>query len=130
MNNERDLINEWLEDHIEGLDKNHVHGSESYDEELSRILDMAKVAIEYDKVMLDADKAKVESEMQEKTLFTANTLDLAKTVARISADIACAVMPYMLYQKWLKWGFEFEEKGVFTSHTFKGLFNRMKPDRF
>lgn len=39
------------------------------------------------------------------------------------------VLPLIFYGAWLKMGMSFEEKGTFTSATFKGLFNKFKPTR-
>ena len=39
------------------------------------------------------------------------------------------ILPLGFYGIWLKMGMSFEEKGTFTSATFKGLFNKFKPTR-
>ena len=39
------------------------------------------------------------------------------------------ILPLIFYGAWLKMGMSFEEKGTFTSATFKGLFNKFKPTR-
>ena len=130
MDGERDLLNWWLEKHLEDIDVIYRNNPEAYDKELDRIERMAKLALEYDKVSLEADNNKVKNDLDEKTLFISNLIDVGKTAAKITAEVTCALIPYALYQKWLKWGFRFEERGVFTSHTFKGLFGRMRPSSF
>lgn len=39
------------------------------------------------------------------------------------------IIPLVFYGAWMKKGFQFEEKGTFTSTTFRGLFNRFKPTK-
>lgn len=39
------------------------------------------------------------------------------------------VLPLMFYASWMKQGFKFEESGVYTSTTFKGLFSGFKPTK-
>ena len=38
-------------------------------------------------------------------------------------------LPLVFYGIWMKRGFKFEENGVYTSTTFRGLFNRFKPTK-
>lgn len=47
------------------------------------------------------------------------------------AGIAAAeiIIPIVFYSVWLKKGFKFEETGIFTSTTFRSLFNRFKPTK-
>lgn len=47
------------------------------------------------------------------------------------AGIAAAeiIIPIVFYGVWLKRGFKFEETGIFTSTTFRSLFNRFKPTK-
>lgn len=39
------------------------------------------------------------------------------------------VLPLMFYGIWMKRGFKFEESGVYSSTTFKNLFNRFRPTK-
>ena len=45
------------------------------------------------------------------------------------AGIAAAeiIIPIVFYSVWLKKGFKFEEKGIFTSVTFRSLWSKFKP---
>ena len=45
------------------------------------------------------------------------------------AGIAAAeiIIPIVFYSVWLKKGFKFEEKGIFTSTTFRSLWSKFKP---
>ena len=46
---------------------------------------------------------------------------------RTGVDVAKLVLPIVFYGIWLKKGFKFEETGVYSSTTFKNLFNHFKP---
>ena len=48
---------------------------------------------------------------------------------RYVIDIAGIVLPLIFYGVWMGRGFKFEEKGTFTSQTFKGLINRFRPTK-
>lgn len=39
------------------------------------------------------------------------------------------VLPLMFYGIWMRRGFKFEESGVYSSTTFKNLFNRFRPTK-
>lgn len=48
---------------------------------------------------------------------------------RTGIAVAELILPLMFYGIWMKRGFKFEESGVYSSTTFKNLFNRFKPTR-
>lgn len=48
---------------------------------------------------------------------------------RYAIDTAGIVLPLIFYGVWMGRGFKFEEKGTFTSQTFKGLINRFRPTK-
>lgn len=48
---------------------------------------------------------------------------------KIGITTAEIVLPLAFYASWMKRGFKFEETGIFTSTTFRGLFNRFKPTK-
>lgn len=41
-------------------------------------------------------------------------------------DLAGIILPLAFYSTWMKRGFKFEEKGTFTSTTFRSLFQKFK----
>lgn len=51
------------------------------------------------------------------------------SIAKLGVDLAGVVLPIMLYSTWLKRGFEFEETGMISSQTFKGLIGKIKPTK-
>lgn len=48
---------------------------------------------------------------------------------RYGIDAAGIILPLIFYGVWMGRGFKFEEKGTFTSQTFKGLINRFRPTK-
>ena len=48
---------------------------------------------------------------------------------RMGVEAASIILPLIFYAAWMKRGFRFEETGIFTSTTFRGLFNRFKPTK-
>lgn len=48
---------------------------------------------------------------------------------RLGVEAASIVLPLIFYASWMKKGFRFEETGIYTSTTFRGLFNRFKPTK-
>lgn len=48
---------------------------------------------------------------------------------RLGIAAAEIILPLVFYAAWMKRGFKFEEKGTYTSTTFRGLFNRFKPTK-
>lgn len=53
--------------------------------------------------------------------------DRKNRYCRLGVDAAGIVLPLIFYGVWMKKGFKFEETGVFTSTTFRGLFNKFRP---
>ena len=48
---------------------------------------------------------------------------------RLGLEAAGIILPLAFYAVWMKKGFKFEETGIYTSTTFRGLFNRFKPTK-
>ena len=70
----------------------------------------ARAREEHDKLAEDAGRAK-------------------ERYIRFGLDAAGLILPLIFYGVWMKRGFEFEKEGVFTSTTFRSLFNRFKPTK-
>ncbi len=70
----------------------------------------------------DADRAREEA-FQERQILDQKI----ERYVRTGVDVAKLVLPIVFYGIWLKKGFKFEETGVYSSTTFKNLFNHFKP---
>lgn len=53
--------------------------------------------------------------------------DKQNQYCKFGIEAAGIVLPLMFYGVWMKKGLKFEETGVFTSTTFRSLFNKFKP---
>ncbi len=48
---------------------------------------------------------------------------------KLCIDILGVTLPLAFYASWMRKGFKFEETGVYTSATFKGLINRFRTNK-
>lgn len=69
------------------------------------------------------DRRKMDSE-EEKSKF-----DKILSIGKLGIDLFGVVGPLLLYNSWMKKGFEFEKTGMITSQTFRGLIGKFKPSR-
>lgn len=53
----------------------------------------------------------------------------AERMLKVVIDGAAVIIPAVIYNVWMKRGFEFEENGTYTSNTFRNLFGRYKPTK-
>ena len=51
------------------------------------------------------------------------------SIGKLGIDLFGVVGPLLLYNSWMKKGFEFEKTGMITSQTFRGLIGKFKPSR-
>lgn len=72
----------------------------------------------------NADRAR-EEEFQSRQLRE-QKIDRYVRVAVAGVEL---VLPLVFYGVWMKRGFKFEESGVYSSTTFKNLFNRFRPTK-
>ena len=50
-------------------------------------------------------------------------------VTKVLVDTATVVVPAVIYNVWMKRGFEFEQTGAYTSNTFKNIIGKFKPTK-
>ena len=58
-----------------------------------------------------------------------NKFDKILSFGKLGIDLFGVVGPLLLYNSWMKKGFEFEKTGMITSQTFRGLIGKFKPSR-
>ena len=51
------------------------------------------------------------------------------SIGKIGVELFGVAGPLLLYNSWMKKGFEFEKTGMITSQTFRGLIGKFKPSR-
>ena len=102
---------------------------ESGSEERTAVLNELEILFQ-----LDLDTMKVNHEHVEKLLENDIKQEQLKDqykdrYLKVGIEAAGIVLPLVFYAFWMQKGFKFEEKGIYTSSTFRGLWNRFKPTR-
>ena len=72
---------------------------------------------------VDNDSRKVDNDEDK------NKFDKILSIGKLGIDLFGVVGPLLLYNSWMKKGFEFEKTGMITSQTFRGLIGKFKPSR-
>lgn len=88
-------------------------------------LDLENKKMRYAEIKNDSDK---ELKIKELKLNSQRDIELrSDRLAKLLMDGATIVVPIIFYNIWMNKGFKFEETGIYTSNTFKNLFNKFKP---
>ena len=58
-----------------------------------------------------------------------NKFDKVISIGKMGIELLGVAGPLVLYNSWMKKGFEFEKTGMITSQTFKGLVGKFRPTR-
>ena len=58
-----------------------------------------------------------------------NKFDKLISIGKLGIELFGVAGPLMLYNSWMKKGFEFEKTGMITSQTFRGLIGKFKPTK-
>ena len=85
-------------------------------------LDEDKTSMEY----LDKTQNRESDEGFKVAQIEENVKDRYVKIGIAAAEL---VLPLTFYAFWMRKGFKFEEKGTYTSTTFRGLFSRFKPTK-
>ena len=77
----------------------------------------------------EAERAAKDVDRNRENETQARQLREQKIDRYVRTGVAAAelILPLVFYGIWMKRGFKFEESGVYSSTTFKNLFNRFKP---
>lgn len=88
--------------------------------------------IENRKINLDEIKNNNEYEISTNKYLSDKNKETEARIDRLiklGVDGLTILAPIILYNTWMKKGFEFEENGSITSNTFKGLIGKFKPTK-
>ena len=85
------------------------------------LIDSRKMDNEEEKNKIDSRKMDNEEEK--------NKFDKIISIGKIGVELFGVAGPLLLYNSWMKKGFEFEKTGMITSQTFRGLISKFKPSR-
>lgn len=112
------MLDEEIMEEITDL-SNLQSGSEEKSTAIDDLVKLHKLRIEEAKVELEGEKLK-------KDPITEQSKD---RYLRFGLEAAGIILPLIFYAAWMKKGFKFEETGTYTSTTFRGLFNRFRPNK-
>lgn len=138
------LLDDVIKTEISNL-RNLPSGNEKRGAAIRELASLHKLRIEEIRAQADVDekveRRKMDSKQQEaeraakdvdrnrENEAQARQLREQKIDRYVRTGVAAAelILPLVFYGIWMKRGFKFEESGVYSSTTFKNLFNRFKP---
>ena len=96
-------------------------GSKERDDAMKYVSDLYATLNSERKCLIDSRKMDNEEDK--------NKFDKILSFGKLGIDLFGVVGPLLLYNSWMKKGFEFEKTGMITSQTFRGLISKFKPSR-
>ena len=96
-------------------------GSKERDDAMKYVSDLYKTLNAERKCLVDSRKMENEEDK--------NKFDKIISIGKFGVELFGVAGPLMLYNSWMKKGFEFEKTGMITSQTFRGLIGKFKPSR-
>ena len=111
-------------------------GSEEYESGIDSLAKLHKLRMEEIKTRTEFEEKAKRREMEDKN--QKDDLKLRESQAKeenlnrylkLGVEAAGIVLPLIFYASWMRKGFKFEEEGIFTSTTFRSLFNCFKPTK-
>lgn len=96
-------------------------GSKERDDAMKYVSDLYETLNAERKCLVDSRKVDNDEDR--------NKFDMFISIGKIGIDLLGVVGPLLFYNSWMKKGFKFEETGMLTSQTFKGLISKFKPTR-
>lgn len=133
MDNEkeiRDLLEEEIRSEIENLSKL-TPGDKAHSDAVDSLVKLYKLNIEEITSEREFMRQSEESTNQDLDLRIKEEQlkeDVKNRYLRLGVEAAGIVLPLVFYGIWMNKGFKFEENGTFTSTTFRGLFNKFRPN--
>ena len=124
----RELLNERLESEINGLECL-AQGSPEHSAAVESFTKLYKLKLEEDKNEMEHNN-NVKSRESDEKYKDAQMIEAVKELyLKYGIDIVKLLLTLGFYGIWMGRGFKFEEKGVFTSPTFRGLFSLFRPTK-
>ena len=96
-------------------------GSKDRDDAMKYVSDLYETLNAERKCLVDSRKADNDEDR--------NKFDKIISIGKLGVELFGVVGPLLLYNSWMKKGFEFEKTGMITSQTFRGLIGKFKPSR-
>lgn len=127
-NEVNEVLNQTILDEIEKL-QTAVTGSDAQGVALVNVKDLYHLKIEEEKTLLEIEVKQRQMEKDDEFRQQQLKEQVKDRYFRVGVETAGIVLPLVFYASWMKRGLKFEETGIFTSQTFKGLINKFKPTR-
>lgn len=122
------MLEEEIKNQIENLSSLKA-GSEEHTKAVDNLAKLYKLKLDEDKTSMEYLE-KTQTRESDNGFKCAQMEEAIKDrYIRIGIAAAELILPLMFYAVWMKRGFKFEEKGTYTSTTFRGLFSRFKPTK-
>lgn len=131
----KNLLNEEISAEIQAL-SSLATGSKEKSVAIEDLAVLYKLRIEESKLESDADdkynrrvveeNSNTRDEEFKRVQLNEQVKDRYFKLGMAAADL---ILPLIFYGVWMRRGFRFEEKGTFTSTTFRGLFTRFRPTK-
>lgn len=131
----KNLLNEEISAEIQAL-SSLATGSKEKSVAIKDLAVLYKLRIEESKLESDADdkynrrvveeNSNTRDEEFKRMQLNEQVKDRYFKLGMAAADL---ILPLIFYGVWMRRGFRFEEKGTFTSTTFRGLFTRFRPTK-
>lgn len=126
----RDLLEEEIRAEIQGLAKLNP-GEKAHSDAVDSVAKIYKLRIEELASEREFMRKSDETTNQEIELRFKEAQLREQTkdrYARLGADLARVVLPLLFYAAFINKGYKFEETGVVTSQTLRGLLSKFKPN--
>ena len=124
----KELLYGRIETEINGLDYL-PQGSPEHSAAVESFTKLYKLKLEEDKNKIEHDnniKCRESDENYKNAQMSGSVKELYFKYGMAAVEL---ILTLGFYGLWMHRGFKFEEKGVYTSQTFRGLFSRFKPTK-
>ncbi|MCD7860970.1 MAG: hypothetical protein LUG25_03555 [Oscillospiraceae bacterium] len=128
MNESKDMLEEAIERSFEDL-KNLDAGSEERKTAVEDLAKLYRLKIDENKADDEVALKETEQDLARQTKDDDRKEQRREHWVRVGIAGGEIILPLAFYAFWLQSGFKFEETGVFTSPTFKGLTKWFKPKK-
>ncbi len=129
MNKENDkLLEKRIKEELEALPTFQT-GSKEKSQAIDDLVQLYKLDVEQSKLALESGLHHSTKEKELKCEHNKLKEQRKDRYVKLGIDVTSIIVPIIFYGLWMKKGLQFEEKGTYTSTTFKGLFNRFKPTK-
>ena len=124
----KNLLDKEIKNQIENL-ASLEPGSEKHSTAVESLAKLYKVKLDEDKTSMEYLDKTQNRESDEGFKVAQIEENVKDRYVKIGIAAAELVLPLMFYALWILKGFNFEEKGTYTSTRFRGLFSRFKPTK-